>query len=201
MKSGDAIAATPLSVYLLRHGETEGGNRYRGKTDHPLTTAGWEQMWQAARTLPHCTEVISSPLARCSAFARALAERHAIPLRLDTRLQEMDFGAWEGRTAADIMATEPVALANFWHNPWRHGPPGAESLAAMQARVLAAWREIHPRQDQVLVVTHAGPIRIILAEVLGVALEKLVHAEIAHAAVHRIVGDASGRARTAALLP
>lgn len=206
-KSAEAGGVRPLCIYLLRHGETEGGACYRGKTDHALTATGREQMWRTVQLLPRCTEVITSPLARCAAFAGALAGRHSIPLRLDARLQEMDFGAWEGRTAAEIMETEPAALANFWHNPWRHGPPNAELLEVMQARVLAAWHELaasrvtSDRPHHILVVTHGGPIRVILADVLDIALEKLLHAEIAHAAVHRITVDATGVAQTTTLLP
>jgi alpha-ribazole phosphatase len=195
----DMRDAAPVSIYLLRHGDVEGGRCYRGKTDDPLTAAGWEQMWRSIRSLPRFERLIASPLARCSDFARALAERDSVPLRLDVRLQEIDFGAWEGRTAADIMETEPVAFANFWQDPWRHGPPGAEPLNAMQARVLAAWCEITAQPHTTLVVTHGGPIRVILADVLGLSLEKLLQAEIAHAAVYSVQIDESGTLRTEAL--
>lgn len=194
-------AVAPVSIYLLRHGEAEGGPRYRGKTDDALTTAGWEQMWKAVRGLPQWEYVVTSPLARCADFARALAARDSIPLRVEARLQEIDFGAWEGRTAADIMETDPAAMANFWQDPWRHGPPGAEPLAAMQARVLAAWREITAYRRTTLVVTHGGPMRVILAEVFGLSLEKLLQVEIAHAGVYGIQIDETGTARTEPLLP
>lgn len=194
----DVRAAAPASIYLLRHGEAEGGRRYRGKTDDPLTVAGWEQMWRSVRNLPRLERLVASPLARCSDFARALAECDSVPLRLDARLQEIDFGAWEGRTAADIMETEPAAFANFWQDPWRHGPPGAEPLETMQARVLAAWREITAQRRTMLVVTHGGPIRVILAHVLGLSLEELLQAEIAHAAVYGVQMDETGTLRTEA---
>lgn len=193
--------AAPAVIYLLRHGDVEGGRRYRGKTDDALTAAGWEQMWEAVRRLPPWEYVVTSPLARCADFARALAARDSVPLQVEARLQEIDFGAWEGRTAADIMETDPAAMANFWQNPWQHGPPGAEPLEAMQARVLAAWREITACRRMTIVVTHGGPIRVILAAVFGLSLEKLLHVEIPHAAAYEVRIDETGAARTEALLP
>ncbi|MFZ0006897.1 MAG: histidine phosphatase family protein, partial [Steroidobacteraceae bacterium] len=65
-----------MLVHVLRHGETEGGARYWGRTDVALSARGWEQM--RAAVAGHSWErIVSSPLQRCAAFAEALAgERH-----------------------------------------------------------------------------------------------------------------------------
>ena len=74
------------TIDLLRHGEPDGGVRYRGDgVDDPLSERGWEQMWAAAGEFSDWTHVISSPLQRCCRFAEAIAERHRLPLAVDRR--------------------------------------------------------------------------------------------------------------------
>lgn len=175
-----------IHIDLLRHGETAGGARYRGVTDDPLTAAGWAQMWSAVDSDVHWEGVISSPLVRCAEFARALAKRHSLPLRLDARLREMDFGAWEGRTAAELLEKEPNALARFWQNPLNHPPPHGEPLQHVQSRVLAAWREVTARRRPVLLISHGGPLRVILCHTLGHPLERMLEIDVPHAARRQV---------------
>lgn len=191
------------SVYLdlLRHGETEGGARYRGTTDDPLTAAGWEQMRAAVNDNPRWEGIFTSPLKRCAEFARALARQHSIPLTLDARLAEMHFGAWEGHSAAELMSANPEALARFWDDPATHTPADAEPLARFAARVLRVWHTIvreHPGQ-RILLVTHGGVIRVILCHVLRRPVEQLLDLDVEHAALHRIrtAIDAHGNIRAA----
>lgn len=174
----------PTVIHLLRHGEVEGGPCYRGSSDDPLSPCGWEQMWAAVGELDwDC--IVASPLVRCAAFARSLAERRGIPLEIDARLREMHFGAWEGRTAAAIMAEDADALTRFWQDPAAYPPPDGEPLAAFRARVLQAWREItHASAGQrVLLVSHGGPIRVVLCEIKQHPVERLLEIEVAHAAL------------------
>jgi alpha-ribazole phosphatase len=175
-----------IHVDLLRHGETEGGARYRSVTDDPLTAAGWEQMWAAVDNDARWETIVTSPLIRCVEFARALASQRTLALRIDGRLREMDFGAWENRRAVELLETEPEALARFWRDPWNHGPPNGESLQHVQARVLAAWHDIVAQRRPALLIGHGGPIRVILCHVLGHPLDKLLEIDVPHAARHRL---------------
>ena len=166
-------------VALLRHGETQGGACFRGSTDDPLTPLGWEQM-RAAAGGKSWTRIVASPLKRCAEFAHELAASLAIPLELDERLQEMHFGAWEGRTAAELMESDGGALARFWRDPAIFSPPEAESLQAFQSRVLAAWRDLRrcAGGGRVLLVGHGGTIRTIVCDVLGHPPERLLELEL-----------------------
>ena len=190
---------------LLRHGETRGGSRFRGRLDDPLTARGWDRMWAAVGPVNGDGEgvrewdgIVTSPLTRCADFARALSERQGIPLRLDPRLAELDFGDWEGRTAAELMATDAEALGRFWADPVAHPPPGGEPLLAFQARVLAAWEELvrQDRGDRTLVISHGGVIRVILCQVLGYPLGRLLELDVGHASLTgirvRIGGEGAG---------
>ena len=173
---------------LMRHGEPVGGRRYRGQTDDPLSEKGWAQMRNAVGD--HCPwqAVISSSLSRCADFARELAKRHQLPLDIDARLIELGFGAWEGRTPDELTAADPEILNRFRHDPVAHAPPGAETLTAFRDRVISAWDSLleHHEGKHVLVVAHAGVIRMTVAHVLNVPLQHLFRLQVPNAGITRI---------------
>lgn len=183
MPSGESV-----HLDLLRHGETAGGARYRGTTDDPLNAAGWKQMWVAVNDNARWDGIVTSPLTRCAEFARVVARQHSIPLTLDERLAEMHFGAWEGRSAAELRSADLDALARFWDDPATHAPPDAEPLARFATRVLTALHSIvrdHPGR-RVLLVTHGGVIRVILCHVLRRPVKRLLEFEVGHAVLYRV---------------
>lgn len=193
-----------MLIGLLRHGEVQGGARYRGTTDDPLTAAGWQQMWAAVGDSARWERIVASPLARCAHFARALARQRSIPLKLDARVAEMHFGAWEGQTPAEILAAQPQALARFWDDPAAHAPPGAEPLARFAGRVLGAWHEIVcGHAARVLLITHGGVIRVILCHVLRLPVQRLLHLDVGYAALRFIdvQVDAQGSIRAKLVAP
>lgn len=160
---------------------------YHGSTDVALSGRGWQQMWSAAASASW-NRIVSSPLARCAGFARALARRRAIPLEFDERLREMHFGEWEGRTAADLIVQDAEALTRFWQDPFAHPPSGAEPVRRMQARVLSAWEALVQDDSKhcVLLISHGGPIRVILCHVLRWPVERLLEIHVGHAALYSI---------------
>lgn len=183
-----------LRVGLLRHGEVEGGGRFLGHTDSPLTAAGQSQMYAAITDNDHWARVISSPLSRCAEFAHDFAHRRSLPLSFDPRLKEMHFGAWEGRSAAELMETDAETLGRFWADPAHNPPPGGEPLAQFQARVLDAWYDILADRPgrSVLVVTHGGVIRMLLCHVQGVPLARWHEFEVKHGQLHGVRIDSDG---------
>lgn len=143
-------------------------------------------MWNAVNRAALPEVVITSPLARCADFARALARRHALTLQVDARLRELDFGAWEGRTADEIEQAAPGALRRFYADPWRHGPPAGESLEHLSARVLAAWREGCALRGRALVITHGGPIRVILCHALRLGGKKFGYIDVPYGKLYSL---------------
>lgn len=172
-------------VGLLRHGEVEGGNVYRGRTDDPLNAMGWVQMRAATDGLCCWDLVIASPLRRCAAFAEAVAREQGLPLALEANLAEIDFGDWEGRSAAELMAECPAALGDFWRDPVNHPPPGGERLSHFQRRVVAAWESLCQRHagKRLLLVTHGGVIRMLLCHLQDWPLDRLLQIEVGQAAL------------------
>lgn len=165
------MSDTPSTVInLLRHGEPVGGRRYRGQRDDPLSAAGWERMRASVAGYRDWQAIVTSPLVRCAAFARELAERLDIPVHTDARLMEIGFGDWEGKTPEELLAADPGCLRRFKLDPVANRPAGAEPLAAFQERIADAWLELIERHRgrQVLLVGHAGVIRAVLAIVLEI---------------------------------
>ena len=161
-------------IDVLRHGEPEGGRRYRGHgVDDPLTETGWQQMWHAVPEVAPWSYILSSPLQRCLTFSRALSEKHNIEYGVDERLKEIGFGDWEGKTPDEIIAADPMALDHFYADPVNNRPAGAESLQGFSERVWQAYETIHEARggEHILIVAHAGVARAIAANILGMSLD------------------------------
>jgi alpha-ribazole phosphatase/probable phosphoglycerate mutase len=182
------VSAETTIVDLIRHGEPVGGQKYRGQTDDPLSEKGWAQMRAAVAAHRPWQQIVSSPLSRCRVFAEELARRHDLPLELDERFKEIGFGAWEGRTAEELKRDDPDVVHRFWLDPVTHRPPGAEPLAKFQGRVIAAWEELVARQRgrHVLVVCHAGVVRMLVSHALGIPLERLFRIQVPNAGLTRL---------------
>ena len=164
------MALTSTTIDLLRHGEVEGGSCYRGITDDPLSSSGWEQMHNKLAIQTDWDLIVSSPLIRCHAFAQSLSQELLLPLHLNSSFQELDFGDWEGKTADQI---NPQLLAQFYLDPMSFPPPNGERFAHFQQRVIQAWQslyEVH-HGKHILLITHAGVIRIILAYILAIDIQ------------------------------
>ena len=114
---------TTTVIDLIRHGEPEGGQMFRGSKDDPLSDTGWQQMIAAIAEGDQWDAIVSSPMQRCQRFAQQLAEEHRIPLHIDKDLREIGFGEWEGLTAGQIQERYGDDLNHFWQDPIAFRPP------------------------------------------------------------------------------
>lgn len=188
------MAVSTTTVDLLRHGEPVGGARIRGQRDDALSERGWAQMRAATDGRGPWAAVVSSTLSRCAAFAAHVAGQGVLPLELDPRLQERGYGSWEGRTRVDIETEHPGSLARFRADPLARSPVGAEPLEGFRSRVLQAWEELQAKHTgkQVLLVGHAGVMRVIIGEVLAIPLARLFRLDVPHAALVRVEIERNG---------
>jgi broad specificity phosphatase PhoE len=160
------------TIHLARHGETDWNRelRWQGHSDPPLNALGRRQARALAEAL-HGTSlaaVYSSDLARASETAEIVANRLDLPVKVEPALREIDVGSWEGLTLTEIEARFPEAVAR-WEQEGAHGWEGGESHDQMAHRVRAAVQSIAAKHegDELLVVTHGGPIRALKAFAAG----------------------------------
>jgi broad specificity phosphatase PhoE len=148
------------SLLLARHGETDWNREHRvqGQTDIGLNDAGRDQSELLAESLAdvRLDAIVSSDLARARETAEAVARRQGLEVVTDAALREKNFGSWEGLTDVEIAERFPDAVRGRWGDG-----EGTEDVAG---RVLPAIERIRARHPDgaVLVVSHGGPIRIIL---------------------------------------
>ena len=162
-----------IKLLLVRHGETtwNAEHRYIGRTDLPLSGEGRRQARALADRLASepISAVYTSDLRRALETAAVIASAHGLPVRSDPRLREMDFGLWEGLSAAEVERHYAAELA-----AWRAGlglaPPGGETLTAVAARVQAVLDEIAERHrlHTVAIVAHGGTLQMVLFLSLGI---------------------------------
>jgi len=181
-------------IDLLRHGEPDGGRRYRGRIDDPLNEAGWQQMWRAVSGNDPWQQVVSSPLSRCLAFAEELGKRRDIPVSVEPAFIEVGFGDWEGRSHEELSAQDPGVLERFRADPLGNRPRGAEPLHDFSARVAAGFGLLLEQYAgrHVLVIAHAGVIRAVLCHALGAPLSSMYRFRVDYAAMSRISVDTAG---------
>jgi alpha-ribazole phosphatase len=183
-----------LRLDLLRHGETELGGGLRGSLDDALTEKGWMQMRAAVVEGGPWDRIVSSPLQRCARFAAELGEQLNLSVHLDKYLQELHFGAWEGQSAAALMETDAEALGLFWADPYSFTPPQSEPVSDFSSRVLSAVARLHSTYagERVLLVSHGGVMRLLLAQARGLPREQLLNVEVAHGALFALTVAADG---------
>lgn len=183
---------TDTIIDLIRHGEPEGGRTYRGHSiDDPLSDNGWQQMWNAIGDAHPWSQVISSPLIRCRAFAEAVAEKYSLPATVDERLKEVGFGSWEGCSPEQLKRERLEEYTAFYADPVNARPAGAEPVDEFIQRVSLAYRDIITefRTQHVLVVAHAGVMRAVIASVLGAGPGGMYRIKVNNAGITRIQHD------------
>lgn len=161
-------------LFLIRHGETALNRemRYVGARDVPLSEVGERQakgLAEAFAGLP-VAAVYASPLARARETGSRIASRLGLALEPCPALAEQSFGEWEGLTRAEVVARGDGEILAAWEGDPSLPPPGGESLASVQARALAlveALKASHPEGGGLVLVSHVGPIKALLAAALG----------------------------------
>lgn len=159
-----------LTLDILRHGALEGGVRYRGLADDPLTIDGCEAMKRVWAELDGEIElIVTSPLRRCAEPARTWAESAGIDCIIEPRVAEIHYGEWEGKTIPEIQQQYPGILEQWRANPEGMRPPGGESPEELLVRLKAWWQEAYEAHHgkHLLLVTHSGSMRMLIAHLLG----------------------------------
>ena len=165
----------------LRHGDTawSADGRIQGRSDVPLSDTGRAAI-RALQLPKTCGDmrVVTSPLARCVETAMLLGAPHA---EREPRLEEMNWGEWEGRRLAELRAELGPAMQKNEARGWDFRPDGGESPREVLARVRTWLAEL---SAPTLAITHRGVIRAIYATATGWDLRGKPPAKLDWHAVH-----------------
>lgn len=188
----------PLRLYIVRHGQVAANRefRYVGDRDDPLTELGRRQAAAVAAALGSLrsngreqpvARLLSSPRLRARDTATAIGRALGLELEVDDRLAEQSFGGWEGLTREEVRQRSPADarhLERVDRDP-TVAPPGGESLSAAQQRVVSLveglLEELRPDGERadgteleaVVLVSHVGPIKSLVAAALDLPLLNL----------------------------
>ena len=151
----------PPTVFLARHGETEWSKngRHTGRTDLPLTAQGeadGRKLGERFRGMSFA-RVFSSPLAR----APRTAELAGFTPEIEPDLLEWNYGAYEGKTSAEIRTTRPGWVL------FRDGCPDGESVAEIAERVDRLAAKLKALTGNVLCFAHGHVLRVLAARWVG----------------------------------
>lgn len=158
---------------LLRHASTDAVRRAAFPVDEPLDAGGTA----SARAL---TGRLGRGDALCGSAQRARATAAAAGLRarVEPALDECDFGAWRGRTLAEVHAEDPEG-ATAWMTDPAARPHGGEALSAFAARV-GAWLDAQAAGDgRTIAVTHGGVVKAAVVRALGAPLAAFWRIDVA----------------------
>jgi broad specificity phosphatase PhoE len=175
-------------LILVRHGQTaaNAAGLFLGRADPPLSELGRRQASALAAALPIPARVVSSPLER----ARDTAAAFGVPVEIDERWIEMDYGRLDEQPVASLA---PSARER-WRSDVTHAPEGGESLVSVGRRVREACEALTPdaRVADLVVVSHVSPIKAAIAWALGTGDEIAWRMYVDDAAVCRISIEPDG---------
>lgn len=174
------------SIDLLRHGKTVAGSAYIGSSDVALIDLGWQQMRasldQALNEGKHWDIILSSPLIRCSQFAKKVACELAIPIVIKEQLREYHFGDWELMTALEVMDKFAGKLEAFWQDPLANPPHNGENLTEFSRRIDTVIKQVdseYPGQS-VLIICHGGVMRYLLSAKQQLPINSMLNFPVEH---------------------
>lgn len=182
-------------IYLVRHGEIEWNKEksYIGQINLPLSDQG---KVQAAKCREFFAEIpldkaYTSPLKRCETTLASILTNRAVPKETLEPLKEISMGDWEGRTFAEIKSRFPAAYEKRGQEIESFAPPNGESFLELQTRVMPAFEKIVQKdgEQQIIILAHAGVIRVILTSILGLPLHYIFNWPIAYTDIYQLWYD------------
>lgn len=170
----------PARVLLVRHAPTRATRRHAFPADEELDAAG-RDLAGSLRGAITAERFVAGPTTRCRQTAAALCPP-GTPVEVDPRWDELDFGAWSGRTMEEVQRDDEVGLQRWLDDPGC-APTGGEPLAALADRVRDALDELRAEGRTTAVVTSAGPIKVAVLVALSAPLTALWSVDVAPGSV------------------
>ena len=170
------------TFYVVRHGNTELNYKgvLMGHIDSPLTDQGYNDAFFLAKKLKKIkfNAIFSSDLGRAFITAHIIADAFGLTNSIfrDKALREIDFGDLTGKIREEVRGSYDKIKSNA-----RNMAPGGESYLDVKKRIVNNLLGLSKKSyKNILMVTHAGCIRVIIAEALNKKLDELLKREISH---------------------
>lgn len=184
-----------MRIILVRHGQTQWNSegRVQGRTDIPLNARGMAQAeavgeWLSGRKID---AVYASPLMRAHDTAKAIADRQGVCVKLLGEMIEIDFGLWEGKTSRELSKEFPEFWVDWsWHLDEEKSAmmraESAYSILARAKRAVGAVMEENAADATVAIVSHTMPIKLLMADAVGIPLENMRQVKVDNCGVCEI---------------
>jgi len=169
-----------MRLIIVRHGESEWNRigRYQGQCDAPLSELGLRQADALSERLRNepLDAIFASPLQRAARTADAIARHHPnVPLTHDAALLEIHHGDWQGLMVDEVVERYAVGLREWREHPTRSQMPNGESFTNILKRVLDFKERLAAEYNDrnVLVSTHDVVVKILVADALGMNMDRI----------------------------
>ncbi len=166
-------------IILVRHGQTEWNRieRFRGQADVPLNQTGLAQAEATGRRIAdewQPAAIYAGPLSRTMRTAEAVGACCHLPVSVEQRLVDINYGEWQGLTPDVVRERWPEELSVWYNAPHLARIPNGETLENLRIRAMSAVNDLVARHlDQIIVlVSHTVVNRIILLGVLGLGNDR-----------------------------
>jgi probable phosphoglycerate mutase len=181
-------------LLLARHGQTawNASARFMGQLDIPMDETGRAQVRALSMRLSNerPAAIYCSDLVRARETARSIqaAIASSPPVISEPRLNEMNFGDWQGQTYAEIQQRDPQGLANWESERFHSAPPNGETLLTLAGRIQAAYHDLcAARSDQTVIVAgHGGSLQVLIVLALGLPPEAFQKLRLSNASLSEL---------------
>lgn len=184
-------------IFFIRHGETK-ANKHKllfGHLNWDLNKDGVKQIKLTAYKMSKLLNnqkadlIISSPLKRAKHSAIIIARKLNVKkIIIDKNLIEKSEGGWEGKTYWDVRKLDPYSYYKWIKNPYKNRPQKGESVSDLNKRVINFRKTIFRKYlgKNIIVVTHSGPIRLFLLNILDLDIEKFWYLKVDCASISEV---------------
>ena len=169
-----------MIIYLLRHGDCrlDTVHRYLGQTNLPLNDAGRKQCreWKNFFIKQSFERIITSDLLRAEQTVTEIFGNKRKKVMKCPSFREASLGDWDGLPIEEIKHKFPGEYKRRGKDLASYSPPNGENFRDLQDRVVPAFKRICTEissSGRILIVTHVGVIRVLLAYIFNMPLEKI----------------------------
>lgn len=160
-----------MDLILLRHTiSLDNEAKVFSSPDTKLSQKGELQVESLLKMEYPVKRVYTSPYLRSFVMAKAIAEKYNLPLFVDERLREIDFGKFQGKGFDEIEKRYPEEVKQWMRDPWTFAYPGGEDFHHVRSR---ARRFFYDLEESSLIVSHQALMVSLLAEILDYSYSDL----------------------------